>query len=232
MASGEKLPKTNLNLIQDIDMIDHADINAIAQAVEAARGLADNTAVNYITGSITDYVLAMPNGTRSISTGADTTGMPTGYAYTSGLILKRVAAQATIVLFHQSNGKLAINTCFSSKWSGWKELSAEPVEAVLTADMFDAGDLKIYRIGRLCVTSGFFRFTQEIPPAVNSTLGRVPVGFRPIVNTRTWSMSQGTREMVALVVQPDGMIIAHNYGANPLPINSSLTANLTWITSG
>ena len=34
MASGEKLPNTNLNLIQDIDMIDYADINAIAQAVE------------------------------------------------------------------------------------------------------------------------------------------------------------------------------------------------------
>ena len=39
MASGAKLPNTNLNLIKDIDMIDHADINAIAQAVEATREL-------------------------------------------------------------------------------------------------------------------------------------------------------------------------------------------------
>ena len=37
MASGENLTNTNLNLIQDSDKIDSADINAIAQAVESAR---------------------------------------------------------------------------------------------------------------------------------------------------------------------------------------------------
>ena len=38
MASGAKLPNTNLNLIQDSDVIDNADINAIAQAVETTMG--------------------------------------------------------------------------------------------------------------------------------------------------------------------------------------------------
>lgn len=111
------------------------------------------------------------------------------------------------------------------------ETLLEPVEAVLTAEKFSTGYLKLYRIGRLCVTTGFIQFTQEIPPGGDHTIGRVPEGFRPPVAVQTWPVSRSTRDFVALMILANGTIAVYNYSPNPISGTSALDASLTWITN-
>lgn len=118
MASGQKLPKTNLNLIQDTDMIDYADINAIAQAVETNATYIDS---RFPVGNI-------PNGTdlHTLSTGAYSLG-GTG-EYTNGIAnmygwleVKEVGGRKYMT-FHKFDNTIHVMVVGSAASGEWKEL--------------------------------------------------------------------------------------------------------------
>ena len=233
MASGAKLPNTNLNLIQDTDMIDYADINAIAQAIETTRGITNRFA-SVLPTAPAGNVGALATGIYWIDSANEYANLPDGHTWGVLMVYGLTSSTSLQIFVNQANLYYRTWVYSDTRWYGWHKLTGdqdEPVEAVLTADKFNTLLLKLHRIGRLCVTTGHLLFTEVIPTGGNHTIGMVPVGFRPPRDIQTWGISQATREMVMLRIETDGAIQVRNYGSDPLPANSALTANLTWITN-
>ena len=64
-----------------------------------------------------------PYGISFIITGDASTDLPdTTYKYGMGIILKRTDDQITILLFSNTNNKIAVNNYYE-KWTGWKTIT-------------------------------------------------------------------------------------------------------------
>ena len=125
MASGEKLTNTNLNLIQDSDKIDSADINAIAQAVESARVIM-NRFVSAFSVAPEGNVGALATGIYWVDPSKEYSNLPDGHTRGVLMIFGLTSSISLQIFVNQAN--LYYRTWISSdtRWYGWYKLTGDP----------------------------------------------------------------------------------------------------------
>lgn len=85
--------------------------------------------INYLYNptNIKDFALALPTyGVFFICTSSGVQGLPPGqYAYSNGLIFRRMGGTTNILLFSYEKSEMAVATCLNDVWSDWRKVSTE-----------------------------------------------------------------------------------------------------------
>lgn len=88
--------------------------------------------------------------------------------------------------------------------------------------------LRCWSQGRTVFTSGVVKNSVAISAGGSAYVGRIPVGFRPTVETEMFVSLANASLPIRWDVTVDGMIQASNNGTATIPASSFCPINMTW----